>query len=598
MREQLQQLLALANISEVYIVDDALTNGSAIHFEHFIGQIKALVNDKGVEALADFDEALDFEGNERILEEYSRAQWVAAQPDRRLHFMRRLCELTPGHTLTTNLSIADVLQQLAAEEHLPPVALKLLSPVEWDEQLETILAAIPEGKKAIVLFDQVLTEAGGRFAVTAGIDLVAEVVADIRCHQLLPGILTYTVEDEGHELTERADLMRKKTLQAGDLFVLTKKRLENLPHFVDGIKKMLLNGPCEDLKKYAVEVVEHSFKTTLAKLLTLDTYDFDYTILRSSTEEGVWAPETLFRIIDIIYKDENKQYLLDHGLTSVLNKLLAQAGLLSKVQIPVADIVPYTEKFTLRHQEMYAAAEHINGLYKPIENGDIFRVVEGTGTGLYILVGQACDLMIRANGKRGSSVGHLLKIKPMSQAELDAQIKADLDTTHKPQGFNFWKTREVIEYIERGTQQLGLVTLTRANVVNLDVLDLAMFNSGGLTEINLATLSPAEVLHEGLAKRYGELHAQFSKVAQRITEGKQALRQVTGPWQKDLLQGLVPKVSHNSKLGKSDAYTATGFTFGLKRVQSLRDPYAKSLLDKYTRFLSRTADLHDFAEYE
>jgi hypothetical protein len=213
-------------------------------------------------------------------------------------------------------------------------------------------------------------------------------------------------------------------------------------------------------------------------------------------------------------------------------------------------------------------------------------------------VGQACDLMIRAKGTRGSSVGHLLKIKPMSQAELDAQIKADLDNTHKPQGFNFWKTREVIEYIERGTQQLGLVTLTRANVVNLDVLDLAMFNSGGLTEITLATLVPAEVLHEGLAKRYSELHAQFSKVAQRITDGKQALRQVTGSWQKDLLQGLVPKVSHNSKLGKADAHTTAGFSFGLKRVQSLRDPYAKSLLDKYTRFLSRTADLHDFAEYE
>ena len=70
MREQLHQLLELANVSGVYIVDDAIGDGS-VTYEHFIGLVRKVEAVTGLEALNTLDEEVDFEANEPILDEYS-----------------------------------------------------------------------------------------------------------------------------------------------------------------------------------------------------------------------------------------------------------------------------------------------------------------------------------------------------------------------------------------------------------------------------------------------------------------------------------------------------------------------------------------------
>ena len=606
MKEQLHQLMQLAGVSNIYIVDDAIDN-NGVNYPHFIKVLKkAQISGKLGEIDAK-NEVFDFADHDEVLEDYSRPFFEEATPAEQLQYMRQACEvisLKDEEDIATNLGFANVLDQLRDEQN--NIKLQSFNPREWAKKRISLAKKIPQGLKAIVLFDQKLDLAGGKYLRTRGIDLVKDLLKSNLKDCFITGILTYTVEDENLELIERAKLAVDGDLEPEQLFVLTKKRLEYPPLFVDGIKKLLLNGPSEKIKLAATKVGEAAFNVTKEKLLALDTYDFNQTVLQSSLKEGVWAPETLFRIIDIIYKDEIKRHILSHNLISDFNNLLTEASNLSAVEIAL-DSPPSTDRYALRRQELYAEGPLINGLFKPLENGDIFKVTAGTGLdGLYILLSQACDLVIRSGsnniGRRGATVGHLLKIKNYKKADLELEIENSLAVTKKRAGklqdFNHWKTKGVLEHIEEDPDVIGIVELPRAHVVNLDVLDLVMFNQTGVAEIDITAQAPT-TLHAGLAKRFATLLRQYKTIYKEVNTclNRLSAKKVEQPFINQLASLILPKISLNDKMGEP-VLNGNTFSFGIERIKSLRDPYAKNLLDKYTRHLSRTGDLHDFAELE
>ncbi|GAB3910470.1 hypothetical protein GCM10028803_50380 [Larkinella knui] len=129
----------------------------------------------------------------------------------------------------------------------------------------------------------------------------------------------------------------------------------------------------------------------------------------------------------------------------------------------------------------------------------------------------------------------------------------------------------------------------------MNVLDLAMFNPNGIVEIDLRASTP-EALHTGLSKHFTELLTMHSNLQNKLYDCGEAMKHVKGLWLNQLINGMLPKLSLNNKLGQAEI-VKNKFTYGIKRVTSLRDPYAKNLLDKYTQFLSRTGNSHDFADY-
>ncbi len=596
MQEKLHQLLCSANIAGICIVDDAIGEQTAT-VERFIAIVETLDSEGILEEANELEEDFEFEQGSPILEQYSRELWSKAQPDKQLQYVRLLCEKLPAkdEELITSLDISSVLKQLKADENLSRMELISISPTQWDDTAKDIVAKIPSGKKILVLFDQKLEQAGGRFAVTKGIDLASEVITGPYNESLLTGILTYTVESESVELAERAKLVAEKGLEPSQLFVLTKKRLEELPRFIDGIKKLLLNSPCERIKVKAIEIGKAALEETNKKIQLLDTYDFSHAVLQSSIIEGVWAPETLFRIIDVIYKDEVKNYLLENSLVPDINNLLSEASEFNRVEVPISSPETYTARYDLRRKEIYAEGRLINGLFKPIENGDIFEVTDGSNKGIYILLSQPCDLMIRRNGERGIRAGNLLKIKPFTNKELesdfDTRLKAaKLKKLHK---FNYWETKGLIEYIDEDPKTVGIVDMPRAHIVNLDILDFTMFNSDGVARLDISAALPT-TLNEGLAERFSDLNNSHKKLHAKVQEYSAALKGVKGGIPGKIIQDILPNLSLGDKLAKS-SLKGNIFSFGIKRVKALRDPYAKNLLDKYTRYLSRTGNLHDFA---
>jgi hypothetical protein len=608
MQEQLHQLLSLSNICSIYIVDDAIGDNNVTQ-EHFVSLVLN-VNGKGrIEELNTQGEELHFEQDSPVLEEYSGEVWNSASGDEQLRYVEFLCRIVladkdpttipeNAQDLATNLDVTRVLDLLRQDQNLSKMELVAMKPTEWDKEITKISGRIPEGQKAIVLFDQKLALAGGRFVQTEGTDLVWEIVDGPSKHlstKFLPGILSYTVPNQGLELTYRAEMAQKRGMDVNKLFVLTKQRLANLGLFIDGLKKLMLNEPCEQIKNHAIEVGAAALKSTDERLRALDTYDFSHTVLKSSSKEGVWAPETLFRIIDIIYKDEIKKQLLDRNLIPSLNELLDKATALSSIEIPIDYSVAQTEKYELRRQEMYAKGKLINGLYKPIENGDIFEV-EGKGKGKYILLSQPCDLVVRSSGptkgSRTNKVAYLLEIVSFDKELLSEKLEKTRD--RKSLAFNYWQNRGMLDYFEQSEQLISVVNLFGAQVVNLDVLDLIMFNKEGVATIDTAAAIP-EALHIGLTERFSKLKKGFESTLIKMNQHREVLKAVKKHWQEPLVKSLLPCLSVNDKLGKQDQ-SGTTFSFGIKRIKSLRDPYAKNLLDKYTRYLSRTGDLHDFTE--
>ncbi len=87
----------------------------------------------------------------------------------------------------------------------------------------------------------------------------------------------------------------------------------------------------------------------------------------------------------------------------------------------------------------------------------------------------------------------------------------------------------------------------------------------------------------------------YVKLQTKIHDCREALKNVQGPWLNQIIQDMLPKLSLNGKLSKVELAN-TNFTYGIRRIRALREPYAKNLLDKYTQFLSRTGNLHDFAD--
>ena len=597
MGTELKSLFEISNIYSIYIIDDAREKAN-VDIVHFISLVNKIRNSVGIEKLDSIDNELAFEDNESILEEYCRNEWAKAKADRRLEIIAKLVSEAPQslhEDSDVNLNISGPIKQLQQEQGLNDTELLELTPIEWKAQRDTIISSIPEGKRVLLLFDQVLDQAGPEFIEIKGIDLINELLQNTEKSKFVAGLLTYTVHDESFELEEREKMVKGYSISSKELFVLTKKRLQNVSHMVDGIKKMLLNEPCEFIKHKAIEIGKAAFEETSQKLMSLDTYDFNKTVLQSSALEGIWAPETLFRIIDIIYKDEIKRNMLTNSITLDFNSMLSKATEISSVEISIAGEENYNAKYALRQQEIYQDATIVNGLYKPIGNGDIFEVYNGTQKGLYILLSQPCDIAVRSGGDRSAKYAYLFKIAKKNIEELRTMI----ETVRKSKdllSFDYWKTRSAIEYIDSNPNILGVVNFLNARIIDLNALDLVSFNKDGNAVFN-NTISDTQFLPTGLSNLFLKVQKHYKKALDGFDTFNTEIKDLKSDVKDKLMELKLPSLSMNDKLGKTE-FDGTKLSFGIRRVKSLREPFSAKLLEKYTKFLSRDAELHDFTKHK
>ncbi|HLX54313.1 MAG TPA: hypothetical protein VKR58_10245, partial [Aquella sp.] len=378
-------------------------------------------------------------------------------------------------------------------------------------------------------------------------------------------------------------------LVRGDFLALTKERIKNPELLCDGIKKTLLNRYFESVKDKSISLIEKARTNTSMLFQALDTYDFDTTILRSSYNEGVWEGNTIFRIVNNIYEEEVKKLMINLNYPKIINPILKLSKEISDVEFEIEpEKEPYKQKYKLRHQDIYENGDHINKLFLPIENGDIFEITDGTGKGYYILIGQECDLMMREKGSRGSQFSTLAKINLMNKDQYVAELAKNN---------NYLANKFELYYFEEGTTKVGIVSFLTTSNVDFNMLDLCVFNEEGESKLDITKQFDTDLLSTSWENRYKKIikgcTSEAKKLDMLLSEIK--ARNLPATVRDPIVKSILPNLGIFSPIGKSDSYENNIFNFGFRRVRRLKSFHAKYLLERYYRHLSRTAEPHDFA---
>lgn len=602
--ESIHAVLSSLQIGQVYFVDDAVNHQTDL--ETFVGLVQSVLASGKVEELRaiPIQNAINFQIDEEVLSAHIRQVWENVSPKKQINYFTRVYAIAGQPEAIKDINVSNHLKNFFKEG-----VLNCLTPHEWDAQRNGIIAGIPDGQRILVLFDQDLKMAGGRFTDDniRGEDLILETKQQAGAGKVVLTLFTHTVPDHAAELPERQRICQEYgALSEQDFFVLTKKRLDKQDEFTDGLKKACLNTYCEQIKDNTLAIVVEAQKRTVDRIKAFDTYEFDQAVFKSSFTEGVWEPETLLRMTDTIFKDEVRRLMLDQEYVTKTNDIITAARKISSITVKLQDVkADHTEKFKIRHQELYESPELLNPLRRPIDNGDMFKITDGARKNKrYILIAQECDLMVRSEGdkrgKRGANMAVLAEVTVISKDKvLNEQV-----TTYQKQidkkkfGNHFFADRYLLNYFELGTDKVGIVDFKDTLLVDLNILDLAVFDLTGNARLDLANPNYSAAYHNtAWQSRYEIIAQEYTKIADDLDLSYSSLDMVTDEGRRASLKAKINRVfSFINPAGLVMNYSNRKFDFGVERTGRLRLPKSKHLLDRYYLHLSRFAEQHDFAE--
>lgn len=578
-KQQLSEILEQIGISRVYFVDDAVDLIDDL--DQFLGKVAQVIAEGKKAQLEEIKlQGINFGVPENAVRSHIRSAWNNINKSKQKKYIAQIFKIAGEENTDKDFKAISGVKNFFTKG----IDVQTLSPNKWNESREEILESIGEGEKLLVLLDQDLKYAGGEFESRKGADLIVALKQHIKDKKVICALLTHTISEVSHETSSREEICNDKELEVEDFFPLAKKRLENVQLFSDGIKKAVLNGYCETLKSETIKIIKTAYKKTANRVKAMDTYVFDRAVLKSSLNEGVWEPTTLFRMINFIFADYSQEEMIKRRYSAQVNPDIDLANNINQINFGMPESEgSYEDHIELRKQELYERAELVNGLYKPIENGDIFRATNATKSENYILISQPCDLMVRAEGLRNTKFVTLMKITEKKQNDSKLSI-----------------SKHRLPYYSHTEQKLfeGIVNFKEIIVADIDFLDLVVYNQEGVGKIDLNTNSACPPnFHAPWKKRHEIIVKKLKTIRERIENSKADLSKVEEESvRKNLLELTMPKVSFPCSIGKSVSYEDGIFDFGIERINRFRRPGADYLLEKFTKYNSRTAEPHDFAK--
>jgi hypothetical protein len=260
----------------------------------------------------------------------------------------------------------------------------------------------------------------------------------------------------------------KSTLSTRDKFEL---------NIIVGSKQYLSSVLVSDLSNR----VKDSYVKAQTELLNQSQHILDYLIISYPNKEGTHPIDLLLRLFGIIGK-ENFEESIVKDYDKII-RLLSEYEYLVTPDDQVKDNIFYT----LMHKEKYN--ENVNSLCSNISSGDIFKINEEN----YVLLSQACDISVRAEGDRVLEYGLLAKLKrgecPSSKS-----------------GFNLEHLGEECKHIDfRDYIQ-----------VNFGLLDLCTINRDGTAKLKLDVIKDdySDVFNiTDPEAEYGRIEKYFDKIS-------------------------------------------------------------------------------------
>jgi hypothetical protein len=438
-----------------------------------------------------------------------------------------------------------------------------MSQKRWDAEKENVFAS----SKALTLLlvdEDCSKEPGGGSA--DGLKIIKEVVNKANPDVFLCGLLSHAysatdIHRQWTELCEREGLDKSR-------FVLIPKQLldedpDKLMTFLRLIKLAVLNRPAHQMKVRASEILKEAATAAESRLNAIDIYDFDHIVFRSSEKQGVWEPDTLFRVFGLFLRDETR---IKAKGDEVLHDLAGKIRVISQVATPT-QATPSLSTWKIQRIELYEDPEYLNPYFMPIELGDIFEE-SGTESHKYILLSQACDLMVRPKGNR-----HIA----MTEGLLAEVVKGNQDV----------RTHAELQYFDPNHRDKYFVSFKSVFTIRLFVLDFCATNADGNAEFTLGKTCP-KLLIPAWQMRWGHLDKLvgeiITKYADFLTKGIESAAAAV----------LVAACCNENNIEPTINVEEKKLSYPLRRISRLRQPRAAALLARYANFVAREAFDHDF----
>jgi hypothetical protein len=452
-----------------------------------------------------------------------------------------------------------------------------LSFTKWAEGgLDVVKSHTPESPVLVIVDLQNTSEATAADGTTVLSELAAAELDRKACHVIVLTSECKTEEEfrRGRKLTE--DFFAAGPAKRVPVFVLSKTRFlrnENDPRTImaDAFASILERADLSLVHLQFAEIMRAHFVRSIdIAFNALDRVTIEelmYAVTHTSKEEGVSEIETLVRLMNIAQRESFQQAIASSDALRTTILALRSAEL----SIDRAQLESDVEIAKLRCAELYDKPEVINKLYSALSPGDLFVVhserpsVENhraTEERVYVLVANACDLMLRGSASRRLNTGLLLRLD---------------DADSKDRSFSF-----ALPHLEfTGLPNVGRreIELREYVAVKLSVLDLCWTNDSGKCSWDPALIE--EVSNKLLPSQKGRLTALRAEYGQL---GAAEIAALARPLE----------MVHTETLDEHGRVQAV--EFHARRIGRLSHGHAAQLTSRFTGVFGRPSAEHDFSK--
>jgi hypothetical protein len=564
----INELFSIAGVKRVISIDDM--NAIAAPVEDALTLAQTLGPDDIKEIFGEYPAVTAVEDLEIRLSEI-RKLWDNEGDDTRRVLLNRLrvrkAESERNNSEGRSVEVVDENTFLELPSLFAESGLELMSLKQWRDKRDEILS--PTMVPTLLMVDEDFSKEDGGTR-DAGLKIIREVMNAAPADKILCALLSHNPRYQAETLHESwKTLCQTEGLSQSRFVLIPKKLIRDHPMgFAWLIKLALLNGRVDELKTMATNILRSAEENARKRLDGIDIYDLDQILFRSSWQEGVWEPDTLFRVFGLLHHDETRTLAKENADLYKLTDAVRAISLVSTKYFAA----PSYNTMALERLERYEPADYLNSHFIPIELGDIFQRT-GDSTKRYILLAQSCDLMVRASGRRNpfTNEGMLAEIVagPIKDQEKDSHGE--------------------LQFLDESTDTQNFVSFKRTHSVRLTVLDMCAFNASGEASLELRAPCPDRAI-PAWKVHYEKLVDELGKTVRRVEE-------LTKNGVSGRTAGTLLARCSNSPLFVPTVDVARQkVSFTVKRVGRLRQSRAAALLSRYANFMARQAFDHDFGE--
>lgn len=379
-------------------------------------------------------------------------------------------------------------------------------------------------------------------------------------------LLTYTCS-EGEQNSVRVGIAKEggDSMPAYKFCVLSKRPGGEggvVQQFARAIYAVLTHRYTGEIAQIVRETVEISARQTTDNLLDQSVFELDVVFFENSHKEGVPEFDVVVRIFDIEQRYALNASLQDRRLQEQLKKARNfrkdTAAVRGQWPEPTLDMQKFRE---WRTREVFEDGAGLNAIHAPLTCGDVFVVDVEAEKKKFVFLAQPCDLMIRPEGKRNAEMGLFAPVLDSLAPGAETGVV----------GHRFYEISGVFE-----TGAVWRVDFGKTAVVDISVVDLAVFNRDGRVQLQKDHPEPEILLPPGWLKRLKRAKQQFFGVEKPIARANLAF-------------------GHLSDVTTAEI-TENAVCYPVERIGRLENNTATAILAAWATFQTRAALEHDFAQ--